>query len=141
MWRSRRVDYSLASEIVSFLRTLLIAPDWQPLLAEKLRTNLSALSALVQSLGQRIAASAKGKGKATGASAEGGQNAELAGQQRIMAVLAVLGGWNEDLRVGGKVRLRGEARPDNAGESTSATVGTVISFLSPSTVKVRSRMQ
>ncbi|ELR24495.1 uncharacterized protein ACA1_032840, partial [Acanthamoeba castellanii str. Neff] len=138
MWRSRRVDYSLASEIVSFLRTLLIAPDWQPLLAEKLRTNLSALSALVQSLGQRIAASAKDKdkGKATGASAEGGQNAELAGQQRIMAVLAVLGGWNEDLRVGGKVRLRGEARPDNAGESTSATVGTVISFLSPSTVKV-----
>jgi len=138
MWRSRRVDYSLASEIVSFLRTLLIAPDWQSLLSEKLRTNMSALSALVQSLGQRIAASAKAKAKAAGASAEeGSQNAELAGQQRIMAVLAVLGGWNEDLRVGGKVRLRGEARPDNAGESTSASVGTVISFLSPSTVKVR----
>jgi hypothetical protein len=135
-WRSRRVDYSLASEIISFLRTLLSAPEWQPLLTDKLQENFSHLAALVQSLSQRASTSAKGKEKATADVGAEGQNAELANQQRVLAVLAVLGGWNEDIRVGGKVRLLGEARSD--GENVTASEGTVTSFLSPSTVKVRS---
>ncbi len=53
-WRSRHVDFSHASEIISLLRSLLITLEWRDQLIEKIRSYLTSLGSLNNMLQNRI---------------------------------------------------------------------------------------